>query len=464
MVYLQIEKDRIPIGNFYFIFDVMGNKELFDKFYEAEKNLKVDYMDFAHKIRMAFEAFALNEEAKKRREQESYIDFEMTEIKEQIITEIKQPASVLNYKNIIIDICDGREMEFADMLKKYSFIKGGLYQKDVIRKFKAFIRFLYTFGSESSHENVSSDDRYVANRENCLRVVGSFHDFLCIYYGVSMKYDSTLAPIRDYIPVSKQVVDNMGLILEVGKSLYLKEHKGKVTYYIFSSDIESISQGQRRDIDVINKLWEDNFDDPSNVIRQTESISGSNGDYRFQVYSLPNRPLRLTDSFLKLISLKEKMDIISGLCKGIETIHNYETPLYHRNINPDAFYIFNIRGKYKPLLAKFDCTKDSADAAFTVFQNIEKKVRNQNTNQFFAPEVLESSMGREVDWEKADIYSLAKTILYIISDTIIDDTECINTIDKLEIDDDLKIVLMEMMDKEPTNRPVLADLLSVING
>lgn len=461
MVYLQIEDDRIPVGNFSFIYDYTNNEELFMKFYDAEKNLKVDYMDFAHKIRKAFEAFALDEEARKRKKQDNYKDTDIAEIKEQIVAEIKRPASVLNYKNIIIDLCSGREMEFGDMLLKYSFIKNTSYEDDVRRKLGTFIRFLYGFGSESSHENVSTEEKYTANRENCLRVVGSFHDFLCIYYGENKKYDSTLAPIRDYMAVPKAVVEKMGLVLEVGKSLFVKEHRGKIAYYIFSSDIDSISQGQRRDIDTISKLWEDNFEDPSNVIRQTENINGSNGDYRFQVYSLPSRPLRLTDDFVKSMDIEQKMDIISGLCKGVESIHSYETPMYHRNINPDAFYIFDIRGKYKPLLAKFDCTKDSADAAFTVFQNVEKKVRNQNTNQFFAPEVLNSNMGIGVDWEKADIYSLAKTILYIITGVVVDDSDCLDSMD--ELDDELKIVLMEMLDENPGNRPGLEALLDILN-
>lgn len=187
----------------------------------------------------------------------------------------------------------------------------------------------------------------------------------------------------------------------------------------------------------------------------------SNCDYRFQVYSLPGRPLRLTDDFVKSLDMKQKMDIISGLCKGVESIHNYETPLYHRNINPDAFYIFDIRGKYKPLLAKFDCTKDSDDASFTVYQNIEKKVHNQNTNQFFAPEVLKSNMGIGVDWEKADIYSLAKTILYIIAGVVVDDPACLDSMD--ELDDELKIVLMEMLDENSEQRPNLDALLNILN-
>lgn len=263
------------------------------------------------------------------------------------------------------------------------------------------------------------------------------------------KIRQQIVPIRDYIAVPKQVVDKMGLVLEVGKSLFVKERRGKIAYYIFLNDIDSISRGQRRDIDIINKFWEENFEDPSNVIRQTENISGSNGDYRFQVYSLPSRPLRLTDQFVDSMDMGQKVNIITGLCKGIESIHNYETPLFHRNINPDAFYIFDIRGKYKSLLAKFDCTKDSADAAFTVFQNVEKKVRNQNTNQYFAPEVLTSNMGIGVDWEKADIYSLAKTIVYIILGKVVEDSDCLADIEG--VDDELKIVLMEMLDENPAN-------------
>lgn len=462
MVYLQIENDRIPVGNFSFVYDYTSNEELFCKFYETEKNLKVDYMDFAHKIRMAFEAFALDEEARKRKEQEVYKNTDISIIKEQIILEIRKPASLLNYRNIIINLCAGRELEFADMLLKYSFIKKISCEDDVRRKFKTFIRFLYGFGSESSHENVTSEEKYIANRENCLRVVGAFHDFLCIYYGEIKKYDSTLIPIRDYIAVPKQIVDKMGLVLEVGKSLFVKERSGKIAYYIFSSDIDGISQGQRRDIDIISKLWEDNFEDPSNVIRKTENISGSNGDYRFQVYSLPSRPRRLTDDFVNCIDIEQKMNIINGLCRGIESLHNYETPLFHRNINPDAFYIFNIRGKYKPLLAKFDCTKDSADATFTVFQNVEKKVRNQNTNQYFAPEVIKSNMGIGVDWEKADIYSLAKTIVYIILGKVIESSECLADVE--EIEDELKIILMEMLDENPVNRPGLKELLEILKN
>lgn len=461
MVYYHIENDKVPAGNFSFIYDVTGNEELFNKFFDAERNLKVDYIDFAHKIRMAFEAFALEEEAKKRQKLVGNINADIIIIKESIISEIKQPASILNYKNIIIDLCAGREQEFAGMLVKYAFIRNSSYEDEIVRKFKAFIRYLYAFGSESSHENIVSEDKYIPNKENCIRVASSFHDFLSIYFGVPKKYDSTLIPIRDYIAVPKNIVEKVGLTLDVGKSLFIKEKKGRVAYYIFSSDIDGISKGQRRDIDTISKLWDDNFEDPSNVIRQVESITGSNGDYRFQVYSLPGKPLRLTQEFIDNLSIENKLDIIKGLCRGVESLHTYDTPFYHRNICPDAFYIFDVKGKYKPLLAKFDCAKDTDDADFTVYQNVEKKALNQGTNAFFAPEVISSNMGIGVDWEKADLYSLAKTILFILSGKTtvnVDDVElCIDG------EESLLLILMDMLDDDPKKRAKLDDLIGVLD-
>lgn len=462
MIYIQLDDSVIPSGNFTFIYDVTKNEELFDKFLSAEKNLKVDYMDFAHKMRLAYEAFAIEEEAIRRKGLDSYNNKSLEEIKEDIISDIKKPASIINYKSIIIDLCNGKEMSYAEMLLKYSFVKNSNSENEVRRQLKAYIRYLYAYGSVSSHENVSIDEKYVPNKENCLRVVGSFHDFLCVYYGVNKKFDSTLVPIRDYIPVPKSVITKMHLQFDVGKSLFVREKHGKVKYYIFSSNTDEITNGQRRDIDVINKLWEDNFEDPSNIIRQTEQISGSNGDYVFQVYSLPNKPLRLTTGLLNTIEVKDKLSIIYGLCKGIFSIHNYDPPLYYRNINPDAFYIFSIRGNYKPLLAKFDCTKDTEPNEFTVFQNVKNKTLNSKTNKFFAPEVLKTNMGDGVNWEKADIYSLGKTCVYILTSQVLDQLQAAERLESISIPDETKMIIEQMLSYNPNDRPSIQEVLEFL--
>lgn len=463
MAYLQLDTgEKIAKGNFSFIYDKTNNLELYEKFYEAEKVFKVNYVDFAHKIRVAYEGFALHEEITKRMQLPENIGETAEEIEKAIVDEITAYGSTLNYKKIIIRLTRDKSAEYFSVLDKYDFTKGFHNDPDCVRSLKNYIQFVYNFASMSSHVNREMKDEYIPNRENCLRVIGSFHDFLCVYYGVAKKFDSTLIPIRDYIPVPKSICENMGMTLDTGKYLFVKEKKGKCAYYIFSSDIESISLAQRRDIDTINKLWEDNFDDPANVIRQTENISGSNGDYKFQVYSLPNRPLKLTKEMLSDLSIEDKMDIINGLCRGVLSLHNYEPPFFHRNICPDAFYIFNVKGKYKALLARFDCTKDNSDdAAYTVYDNVKKKLVSQKTNRFFAPEVLEAELGQGVDWARADIYSLAKTCLFILVGEIINE-EVGDFLDKCDIDDDIKCILFEMLSKNPEERPKIESLVQII--
>lgn len=45
MVYLQLDTgEKIAKGNFAFIFDKTNNAELFDKFFEAEKIFKINYV------------------------------------------------------------------------------------------------------------------------------------------------------------------------------------------------------------------------------------------------------------------------------------------------------------------------------------------------------------------------------------------------------------------------------------
>lgn len=56
---LCVDNQMIPQGNFSFLSDILGKEDLFKKFYDAEKNLKIDYIDFSHKIRKAYEAFVL---------------------------------------------------------------------------------------------------------------------------------------------------------------------------------------------------------------------------------------------------------------------------------------------------------------------------------------------------------------------------------------------------------------------
>ncbi|WIW69849.1 protein kinase family protein [Anaerosinus gibii] len=454
MVYIKLENGEIiGKGNFTFVYHVTKDIELFNKFFEAEKVFKINYIDFSHKMRVAYEYFAIFEECKRRKQLLEYAEKTDEDIEEEIITEITTPASIINYKNIIIGLCKHRVNDFEPMLLKYQYRNKN--DRDNRRAIKIFIKYIYDFGSKSSHVNKKIKDQFIPNKENCMKMLVSFHDFLTIYYSAKHKFDSTMIPVRDYIAVPKKVCENMGLYLEAGKKVFVNEKNGRVLYNIFSSDVENISLSQKRDIETVNKLWDENFEDPSNIIRTTENICSSNGDYKYQVYSLPGRPLKINFELLKNLSLKEKIDIIKGICRGIMSMHEYEPPFYHRNICPDAFYIFKVKDKYKALLARFDCTKDTSEyALYTVFNNLEKKILNEKSNMYFAPEVIAANVGINVDWAKADIYALAQTCLFILNGRLVNKSNnYIDVIDDCSINDDIKYIFLEMLSENPNERP-----------
>jgi hypothetical protein len=71
-------------------------------------------------------------------------------------------------------------------------------------------------------------------------------------------------------------------------------------------------------------------------------------------------------------------------------------------------------------------------------------------------------MGQGVDWEKADIYSLSKTCLYILTGEIVEDAKDFEKIDICEIYDGVKIILMEMINNDPGARPGLSELMDAL--
>lgn len=461
-MYIELD-DAIKIekGNFSFVYDATSDEQLFSKFREAESYFKINYIDFSHKIRVAYEAAALHEEMINRKKDTRYLGKSDLEIEQDIISELSDLRNPFTYKKIWTRLTRDKSEDFISMLKKYGFLKEHTDDYDGGRALKKYIRYIYDYASKSSHINNNLSEEYYPNRENGLKVIGSFHDFLCIYYKVHHKFDSTMMPIRDYYAVPKEVCKDLGLNLEKGKSLFIKKKNTRVHYFIFSSDNEGITNNQRRDLEIVEKLWEENFDDPNNIIRQTEHISGTNNEYSFQVYSLPGKPHKLTSEILANMSIKDRKDIILGICGGIKSMHSYEPPFYHRNICPEAFYIFKVRNKYKALLARFDCSKDTnSEVAYTVLESVANNIKDTNKNTYYAPELFGTNY-EECNWEKADIYSLGKTCIFILTGRNISNIE--EVYDALDVDNyEWQLIFAQMLSDNPDDRPNIEEVLDFI--
>ena len=117
--------------------------------------------------------------------------------------------------------------------------------------------------------------------------------------------------------------------------------------------------------------------------------------------------------------------------------------------------------QYKALLAKFDCAKDTDPSAdFTVLKNVENNVKDQTANAFYAPEVISAASGQSINWEKADIYSLGKLCLYILTGEIVPDKDMEDAITDVPVDDAIKLMLLEMISAVPDSRPSISDVIT----
>lgn len=453
MNYVLVKEEKIGISNFAFLYD-KANERVFQAFVQAESCYKMDYRECARNIRFAYEAFVLHEEAKRRSMMNPTDSIE--NIREAVKKDIVERNT--DYKKLLYSLCEERIEDFKPMIREF-FQQRTDWKEDsfYISQFIKFNRYVYAFGSNSAHAGGEEEEELAATRSNCNRVLVALHGLLTRYYGVEKKYDSLMIPVREFIPISKRMSEKWGLTLNKGKQLYLREQNGKVRYYLFSTITGEMSPDRQRDVETLKNLWEENYDDPSNILRKIMNLSGENSDYCYEVYELPGFPETLSEELLKTLSLEQKLQIIKGLCQGIHSMHTYEPPYYHRNISPDAFYLFRIKGKYKPLLANFECVKDTAeDVKYTVLENVKKNKDNLKNSYFYSP----SEMNEETDWEKEDVFSLGRLCVYILLGEYIYDRDVIMTeLLELGVKDEVVLQITSMMEENACNRTSVEELL-----
>ncbi len=453
------ENFYIPYGNMCFVYEKSENEKLHNLCVDLEQTLKMDFESFAHKIRKVLEEFVLHEEAK-RRIIESEMKFNVQTTRERITGEIVRGKS--SYGDLLVDLCSASENRelFKKIITKHFNLSDGISQDVYISRLKEYVISILRFASKNSHSGEKSQE-LEPDDGVCRKYMRMLYDLLSAYYGYTVKYDGGKLPLGDYYPVSKALCRENGIHLPEGKHFYVQQGEKSVKYYIFSSADKAMKETQQRDIETIQKLWTDNFDFPQNVIPQSGFISNKNGEnFRFRTYALPSFPQSITDEYISSLSDDEKMQIVKGIVKGVASMHNAEPPFYHRCISPSSFLVCKIKNGLKPFLINFDCVKDTdSDAAFTVLYAVgEKMESSENPELLFAPELLDDEIidSNDVNWAKADIYALGRTLLKILTNSYSvpeEKPECISS-EKFD-------ALVLMCEESPGSRPDLSDIINI---
>lgn len=428
-------------GNTSFLLDIPGCEKIYQRCKDAEEAIGKDYREFFRCVRLALEEFVKKEELEFRIKKNPQVDPARLEL--EISEEFSRGENTTNRAIRRLAKENGDFEKLSVVLCDYFNLRY-LYEDDILEKLESALSTLRKQGNSAAHAGIFEEDYSSSNK-----AIKSLFGIIAAYYGKEYKYDFDKQPFENYYPIPKKLLENYGISFSQGKRLLFKKDKnGKIDFYISIPEKPNPSVKQQHAASMLYKLWDDNPDTPDNTISRPEYKCNNDGiSYCQYLIQLPGFVYPLSDKVIKELNNEEKTSIISGIVKGIATLHNFDPPLYHRAISLDSFVIYKLNnGKYKPLLVKFDCVKNTDESVeqqnkYTVFTSVKRNANAYHSVSFFAPELIKYCMSlktsQEIDWGKADIYSLGLLIKYLDAELTSGQNE----------------ILEKMTDKEPSNRP-----------
>ena len=421
---------KIPYGNMAFILEASGFETLYEKCVNLEQSLKYDYKACARNFRFVIEEFVVCEEGKKINPDIVSDKSALERVRKEISINQKDDW-LYNVDTFCRLFVNSPNVELVkETVIKYTGKESYNNNAELRNDLRDIVRAILKFSSKNSHSG-SVPGALIPNEGNCRIYLKQLFVLLAAYYNHQKKYDGGILPFRDYYPVPKKLCMAFGIVLPEGKKFFVKNGVNGTEYYIFTSADDILGDTQKRDIETINKLWMENIDSPQNIIDNIRFESNKNGtDFRYWISKLPSFPQSLTDDFINSLTDNERMMVVGGLIKGINSMHRAEPPLYHRSISAASFVVCKVKDRLKPILISFNSTKDF-DAEYTVFYAVEDKLGEQNAGDLiFAPELSDENYDiSDYDWEKIDVYALGRTIIKVMTcryDAEPDECSCLN--------------------------------------
>lgn len=218
---------------------------------------------------------------------------------------------------------------------------------------------------------------------------------------------------------------------------------------------------QNRDLEILRRIWDDEEKtEISKSILMTENqIQGIND--KFYVFSLPGEPTAITSEIIINLSDEEKRDIIKSLLEGMYILHNANPPIYHRHISTDTFYLCRGKNGYVVKWVNFEYSKDyTAEVEKSVGAAWYELFRKPQ-ELFFAPELKNRT--RSIDLEKADIYSLGKFILFVMTGEILEYSKIKSVhMQKNVFPEKFSYILYMMLQYDPAERPTINEIIDAM--
>ena len=163
-------------------------------------------------------------------------------------------------------------------------------------------------------------------------------------------------------------------------------------------------------------------------------------------------PKPLSPNLLKDTSIKQRLELCSGIASCFFNLHNADDPIYHRLLTYDSIVVCNFKDKFIPYVIKFDYGKITLSEQYmTVFQQTKQAELNiqkeKSLTKYLAPEWSRISTTETVDWEKIDIYSLGVLFSDILVGRFDGSLVSFDELEEMDLSDDL-LDMIDLMTSE----------------
>ncbi len=395
-------------SNFNFLQNI--NKPLFAAIKEAESMSRTNFVDCGHKSRKACELFIDSVLRKKGLDNQITGDLfnKISSLRDEFY--LKQIGYLKQDMNLT-------DHPILPELGKVKFVKNSGESTTC-----DYYDYLRRFGNACSHsEQKSYDPKIMFN--NVVKCLMGYRLLFSKYYSKQI-HDPIGTFEADLMPIDNFYINKASVPADQNRSKCNKEFFGysldsrnNISYYAI------LRQYDKTDVD--NNFMLRNSDVFLEASRET--ISGiPEGMTSFQtIVGLDNqtssfyitahlfrfKPMPLTQELLKGTSIKNRIELCSGIAACFYNLHNAEDPIYHRLLTYDSIVVCNFKGSLIPYIVKFDYGKLTAlDQYMTVFQQAKHAEQNlqkeKGLTKYLAPEWSRISSTESVEWDKVDVYSL----------------------------------------------------------
>lgn len=400
--------------NFGFVKDVFP--ELYEKLQEAEKNIYIDYRQAGKNLRECHELLCdylikINNVSIKSSNNQKHI-------------QLNDKIGALKKKDLYPVEKDAMISCISNNGKKTS---------------KSYYTYWIKIGNQCSHAGEKDENDPKVCFDSVKELLRIVHDSLKRAF--SKQISNIGAFSADRIPIKEYKVCSCRVPIDGNITGCIKEYEciktngfGKEKYAIVRIyNANLVDENQRtamiRDGLTFSEIQDEKgiqFDGNVNI-NVVSDIDNNNSDFYIVAYEFNKEPIALKDVIRKKYSNEVALKLCLDIAKILREFHSMEMPIYHRNLSFNCVYVCEKNGNLEPSIINLDYAKISSDEYGTVISSVrsaQNMAKQMPLMKYTAPEVRAALMNKNasinIDWSKADIFSLGMLFFDILGKEIAD--------------------------------------------